>query len=316
MFSAMIDPFHPASDHALDQATRWRARLADAPDDAELRAAFEGWRAVSPDHAAAWREAEALWALAEMPAARVARRERKRRAMLPWGIAAAAGAAWLLAPGIVRLVENLRADAVSPIGARQQIALADGSQVVLNSDTAIQQSVSANGERSVRILRGEAFFTVRHDPSRPFRVHTGDSTVTVLGTRFDVAAPGVSAEGTQVTVEQGRVRLDGPAGPVFLTADEQGVSRPDDTLKQKAASADVTAWRRGHAIFYDAPLPTVIANLNRYRARPIILMTRELQAQRLTAAVRTDAPGEALSAITARLGARALTLPEGTVLLF
>lgn len=54
-------------------------------------------------------------------------------------------------------------------GAQQQIVLADGSTVTLNTDTKLTVEFSRR-ERSIRLDQGEAWFTISHDKRRPFTV--------------------------------------------------------------------------------------------------------------------------------------------------
>ncbi len=56
----------------------------------------------------------------------------------------------------------------------------------------------------MRLLSGEAFFKVRPEPSRPFRVVARSVETVVVGTRFDVS---MDTDGVTVSVEQGVVRV-------------------------------------------------------------------------------------------------------------
>lgn len=297
-----------ANEALLEQAARFRARLADAPNDPDLVLRIEHWKAVSPSHAQAFYEAEQLWKLMSPTPRAVAPHSRHA-----WAVGfAAALAALLLSPTLGRSWQDLRSDAVSSVGEQRELTLADGSRVTLASDTAMAFDIDANS-RSVRMFRGEAFFAVKHDPAHPFRIQAGDAAVTVLGTRFDVRMGG---EGTRVTVEQGGVRLSGPGGSQVLTAETQGIAGSDHTFVHSAYSADATAWRRGRAVFYDAPLPQVVEELNRYRRGTIYLAGAELRRRRITGSFSTARPGETLAAIRTSLGAQALELPGGVVLLY
>ncbi|WEK45133.1 MAG: FecR family protein [Candidatus Andeanibacterium colombiense] len=303
----------PVSDALLEQAARFHARLADAPHDPDLLLNIERWKALSPSHVQALHEAERLWALMGPPA-RVERPSRSpRRASVGIGAGiAAALAALILSPMLGRSWQDLRSDAVSAVGERRELALADGTRVTLGSDTALALDVDADS-RNVRMFRGEAFFAVKHDPAHPFRVRSGDATVTVLGTRFDVRMAGGD---TQVTVEEGRVRLSGPGGSRILGAETQGLAGPRSTLARAAYSADATAWRRGRAVFYDAPLPQVVDELSRYRSGAIYLATPALRARRITGSFSTARPDKTLAALRASLGAQSLSLPGGVVVLY
>ncbi len=58
-------------------------------------------------------------------------------------------------------------------------------------------------ERAVRLLNGQAIFTVAHGQPAPFRVYAGDKIVTAVGTVFDVRIDG---EQVRVSVIEGAVR--------------------------------------------------------------------------------------------------------------
>lgn len=79
------------------------------------------------------------------------------------------------------------ADYTTAVGEQKLLTLADGSTVVMNTDTALAVAYS-QGERRIRLLQGEAEFIVTHDRSRPFVVSSKNRTVTALGTEFSVAS--------------------------------------------------------------------------------------------------------------------------------
>ncbi len=312
MIGAMLVEEPPVGDALLEQAARFRARLADAPRDSALRARIEAWKAQNPLHRRAYEEAEQIWAVLGPRAGAGADKRPARGWLLPMTGVAAAVAAVLLAPTFQRAVQDMRSDAVAEVGAQRAVTLADGSRVALNSDTALTFAIDGKS-RNVRMLRGEAFFAVAHDPDHPFRIQAGDAVVTVLGTRFNVRMAG---DEVRVTVEQGRVRLAGEHGERILTAEMQGIADPVRTRAHAAISADVTAWRRGRAVYYDAPLGDVIEELSRYRAGGIYIVNPALRERHVTGAFRTDAPQETLEALKASLKARSLALPGGAVLLY
>ena len=307
----MASEENPVKDSLIEQAARFRARLADAPGDEALRQRIEAWRAQEPAHAQAYEEAERLWALMGSAGARVAARYRLRAWALPSAGIAAALVLMLTMPALERGWQDLRSDAVADIGERRTVTLADGSQVTLDSDTALAFSLDDKG-RQVRMFRGEAFFSVTHDPAHPFRIQAGDATVTVLGTRFNVRMDGTR---TRVTVEHGRVRLEGPSGQRILTDETQGIYDASRVFAEPAVSADQTAWRHGRAVYYDAPLGEVVADLNRYRRGAIYLARSDLRERRVTGAFRTDTPDQTLGAIRASLHLHAIAL-AGTVVLY
>ena len=83
--------------------------------------------------------------------------------------------------------------------------LPDGSIVTLNKNSTISytENFTNSNTRSVK-LKGEAFFQVTPDKSRPFLIEANDVTVRVVGTSFNVKS---SLERTEVIVETGLVEV-------------------------------------------------------------------------------------------------------------
>lgn len=161
------------------------------------------------------------------------------------------------------------------IGARQIVALADGSRVELNTDTELRATVD-DTRRVVRLYQGEAFFDVASDPGRPFIVHAGDRRVVVLGTQFSVRR---DRDRVQVTVAEGRVRVerekpDKPAAPVVAERGEIVIAKAEiETLIPPAPERieRALAWRQGHLMFEKSTLAEAAAEFNRYNHRKLLV---------------------------------------------
>ncbi|WP_079721519.1 FecR family protein [Salegentibacter holothuriorum] len=76
-----------------------------------------------------------------------------------------------------------------PFGKTFEVKLTDGSEIILNAGTELKYPIAFfdEGNREV-FLKGEAYFKVAHDNSRPFIVSTNQMKVEVLGTEFNVTA--------------------------------------------------------------------------------------------------------------------------------
>lgn len=160
----------------------------------------------------------------------------------------------------------------TPVGGREIIALSDGSQVELNTDTVLQ--ITKENPRAVRLVKGEAFFQIRHNAANPFVVTAFGHRITDLGTKFAVRG---SAEHLIVTLVEGSARLDSesaskasallaPGDVAVATANTVSVTKkPTETL------SDQLAWREGMLVFHRATLAEVAAEFNRYNARKIII---------------------------------------------
>ena len=215
----------------------------------------------------AWRDSDRIAALnTAEPQARPPRR----------GIAAAAAAAALaVAIGLGGYVltagpftsseaEIYASRHETATGEREIAALPEGSRIELN--TASRISVRIDEERrSVRLLRGEAYFDVGRDPARPFTVDAGAADITVLGTRFAVDRR--EAE-VRLRVLEGEVRVQGADGSAVLRAGNAASIRRDGAVELAELSARemarATAWRRGRIYFEETPLREAAAEFNRY----------------------------------------------------
>src|SRR3546814_9906377 len=77
----------------------------------------------------------------------------------------------------------------TPVGGQRLIALADGSQIELNTKTVVRTAVSKTLRR-VWLDNGEVFFEIAHDAAHPFVIFAGPKRITVLGTKFSVSPDG------------------------------------------------------------------------------------------------------------------------------
>ncbi len=313
-------------DALLEEAIRWHARLRepDLPD--ETRSAFAQWRATDSRHEAAYEEAQDLWAMLAQPVARVMASESAleglaapgRTTQVRWAGIAAAGLIVLLGFAVswqAGLLDNLRSDYVTAVGAQRRVTLADGSQIILNTDTAMAIAFEP-GRRVVRLYRGEAWFAVTHNAERPFIVQTPEGDVRVTGTHFNVRLAGDEAV---VSLVEGRVELtaeDTPNPVIALTPGEQGIIKAAriDTPETFDTNT-VTAWQRGQLVFYQAPLAEVVAQLNRYRYGRIMLASSALPSMKVSGVFDANDPDAALSVIENTLHISALHLSNYLILL-
>src|ERR1700722_6833063 len=179
--------------------------------------------------------------------------------------------------------------------------LADNSVLHLNTDSAVTIRYGKN-ERLVMLTSGQADFEVAHDADRAFRVMAGLAEVVDLGTKFDVR---LEQDSTVVTVVEGRVGvgpslLSGKLGTnsgqnhpprfVQLSADQQ-IRVAEGEWPATPASVDsqrTTAWLRREIVFDHEPLEHVVAEYNRYTAKPIEITTPALRNLQISGVFATD----------------------------
>lgn len=163
----------------------------------------------------------------------------------------------------------------TPKGGQERLALSDGSQVELNTDSAVLIDFQSRS-RGVELVRGEAFFDVRHDASRPFIVTAGSHRIVDLGTKFLVRT---GLNSVKVALIEGSARLEDANGKnrkraVVLTSGEVAVATADDIQLSKHTSRDLSeslAWQRGKVVFHNKPLSAAAAELNRYGGPQLII---------------------------------------------
>jgi transmembrane sensor len=296
-------------------AIDWWTRLdAGAPSPAE-RAAFAEWLTRDPDNKAAFDDICCLWGdlaiIREMvPAPAPARPGLPRPG--PKSLAALGALSVALAFSFDELAIRWRARALTGTAELRTLLLEDGSRVELGPDTAVATDFGG-AERRVALLRGEAYFTVAADPSRPFRVSVPAGAVTALGTAFDIAIQGAR---TEVTVTQHSVVVAGAGPSVVVEEGAQSAFGPGvSAIAPYAVDADqVTAWRRGKLIFDDKPLGEVVAILGRYHRGWTVIVDPAIRGRRVTGVFETRDPAAALRAIERSLGLRAYRFGALTLL--
>lgn len=280
----------------LDQALLWCVRLQDGDVSQAEREAFEQWLEADPANPPAWQRALQVWdnagpaaaAFAESPPALAV--SRASRPWRGWAVAATV----LLALGLWNLSPAIWADYRTAVAQTATWQLADGSSIQLAPDTALDVRFT-EGERRIHLYKGEAWFQVAANPSRPFVVEANDGSVRALGTAFDVK---IEAQQVRVAVTEHAVRVEQRGQQVdvqegqMLSFDRSGIGQPQAThLNQQLA------WRQQRLAFKDAPLAQVVEGLQRYSSSRLLITDSALEGLKVTAAFDTRQPLAALSSL-------------------
>ena len=167
-------------------------------------------------------------------------------------------------------------------GESRTVLLEDGSVVHLNTRTTLRWQFD-EGIRRVDLMVGEALFDVTPEADRPFVVHAGAGMIRVLGTRFNVHRK--NGSDVVVTVLEGRVEvadvdvhISEPNWQRSLTAN-QAVQYRDAGLASEVTetvAAESVSWRDGVMIIEDRTLVEIVAELNRYSERRIVILDPSL----------------------------------------
>lgn len=220
---------------------------------------------------------EELRRVFEADAEKVAPRAPRRHQTLRLLVSAALGAAAMLAVVFLwnrffptaadssALTAGAQDVATIQTGLRERLTLtlADGTEVSLNANSRLDYPHEFTGKERRVCLRGEAFFRVKHSDSQPFVVDAGNTTITDLGTAFNVNAP--TADQCRVTLVEGSVAVrskSSAAAPAVLVPGQQvavvGASKP--RVKEVNAQ-ETSAWVDNIYYYHDQPLRHVVGDL-------------------------------------------------------
>ncbi len=157
------------------------------------------------------------------------------------------------------------------IGGQTLLKFADGTQIELNTDTAIRYRMTT-ARRTVWLQKGEAWFHVAHNPADPFTVIVGKHRVTDLGTEFLVRR---GTDRMEVALLRGRASLSTEgAQTALLKPGEEAIATPISlsvTRKTARELADELAWRRGVWVFRSTRLADAVREVNRYSTTKLII---------------------------------------------
>lgn len=247
-------------------------------------AALDMWLAELKAHCAAFWRLEAAWdrthRLAALKSEQLAAPRPVSRMTSTW-LRMAAGAAAIAVVGMATSLTMMWPHDViyeTPIGGRQTIDLADGSQVELNTNTILRARITAQS-RSVTLVRGEAYFRIHHDENHPFVVTAAGRRIIDLGTTFTVRNDG---SGVSVALFEGKARFEPAEGKpgrrITLTPGDKLVATATHTSvshnKPQALASDL-GWRRGVVIFKRTSLAEVAAEFNRYNEIKLVIADPE-----------------------------------------
>lgn len=153
-----------------------------------------------------------------------------------------------------------------PYGETASVQLSDGSTVELNSGSSVKYARSFGDERKVT-LTGEAFFDVKKE-GRPFIVETFNSSVSVLGTSFNVKAWDDESK-TVIALQSGSVQVSGISNtnePVRLSPGQTAKVQPQEIVLSQSEEGLVPAslaWRSGDFAYSEEELIAILRDIER-----------------------------------------------------
>ncbi|TAN65156.1 MAG: DUF4974 domain-containing protein [Methylobacter sp.] len=211
--------------------------------------------------------------------------------------------------------QNWQSDYYTAPGKQLTVVLNDGSRLTLNTDTALAVNLS-DKQRSIELLRGEAYFQVSPDKNRPFVVSNGTAKARAVGTAFSVNK---TDNDMRVIVSEGTVEVSaGTADVPTLVHINQQVDYQQGRVGPVTSSdiLESLAWQRGQLIFNRQPLSKVIREVNRYRSGQIMLINPKLKERVVSGVFDTTDPNAVVDGIKTALKVSSVSLSEQLVLLY
>lgn len=305
----------PSFDEEIQRAAaQWLSRIDRGLTGSE-QDEYSKWMAADPRHRSAlarhrwgWEELDRLAGLHTSPHAHLdpdllaPKRLRRFPRSLLWmgpGLLAAAVATIMvslsrpapLSPTPRRSMPVAGYSLTAPCERRQ---LEDGSTADLNRGAVIEVAFSKDFRR-IKLVRGEAKFTVAKNPLRPFVVEAGGVEVQAVGTVFDVT---LLPSNVDVVVSEGTVKLKEPVHPYAETplvhagqeafAVRGSSSVPDVQTLSEARLSERLAWQPTMLHFDDLPLGEIVSRFNAHNSVQLKIGDETLAQFRLSAAFRSD----------------------------
>lgn len=284
----------PLPEAVVAAASAWLAQRDRGFTPAEQDAYLQ-WLCEDEQHVAAVARLEKAWSALDALAEWKPEHSQKpnpdllavpHRRFWRWAGAALAVAAAVAFAFVLVRPFDAASKTVSVVRSSELRTLADGSVVELNKDAEIAVDYTAT-ERRIKLVRGEAYFTVAKNPDRPFIVTAGGVRVRAVGTVFNVRLNGSAVD---VLVTEGKVRIDPPkpdepdlqgalnaamVGARERTSVDAAVPTPLAPEVVEATSDEIEStlsWQGMRLKFKDTPLDEAVREFNRYNQETRIVV--------------------------------------------
>lgn len=294
----------------IREASLWYSQLCSGEVSLEEKLAWQHWLEQGWEQQWAWSRVEHLQQQLSVAPGQMTRHvlqvsaedmHARRRALLKGlGITAVAFPlayqGWRTPPW-----QAVLADYSTSTGERREWQLADGTRLILNSDSAVN-IVFDQHLRMVQLVKGEIYIDTGHGAGaqkRPFIVKTAQASLRALGTQFMVRQ---FAASTWLGVMQHAVEVS-PAngGPFYTVSAGQHLTMSDHAAGPLLdLSGNETSWQRGMLVVTDWRLEDLVVELNRYRSG-YLRCDLQLAEQRISGAFPLEDTDVALEAIQTAL---------------
>lgn len=317
----------------MEHAALWLQRIHEAADDEQVLEGWLDWCQRDPLNQQAFDELAVVWELggatgADAPAndadvagateasSTAARGGWTRRGALAASLGAivvsgVSGLWWANRPASQ---EVAGIEVSSPIGKNTELRLSDGSLLALGGGTRVTVRMESD-RRRVQLHEGELYVTVQKDAARPFSVQVGRLEAVATGTAFNVLR---TDSRTTVTVAEGSVETrynrKTAAMPRYRLQPNQQLiySHASHSVDMRSVNPKlITDWREGRLYYENEPLGEIIATVNRYAARPLLIEDERVASLGYTGTVHIDNIRGWLGALQHSFQVAVVQLPDG-----
>lgn len=280
---------------------------------------FQSWISISEQHLETYYRARQLWKLTvnAVGSQKLADKKdntiRKRMRVRYIQRSAAAILFCILSVGAWQYYTQPTPVYYAQIGEVLQVTLPDGSVVDLDSGSKLSLDFNEY-HRQVNLLSGRAYFSVApmtQKDHRPFRVRAKNGVTQALGTEFSIDEKG---DQVNVSVYQHSVKITLNSGEELVVNEGdfthyQHKIWPVSSLYSKTS----TDWRQGQIIFHQQTLDDVIGEINRYRNKPVILLSNQHQ-QKVSGVFQIKSIDSALANLSDSQGLQLYEIPFVTLM--
>ena len=173
----------------------------------------------------------------------------------------------------------------------KKITLPDGSLAWLNRASELSYNKKFGKTSRQVTLRGEAFFDIAHDTSKPFIIDAGKANIRVVGTSFNVIT-GNSLSEVEVFVKTGRVLVSVKNGsdPVIVDPGFVATTGSESTIIRKNEDKNYLSWQTGRLEYNGEKLDVVFRDLNRMFGITIIADDESILGNAWTSPIYNEDP--------------------------
>lgn len=186
-------------------------------------------------------------------------------------------------------------------GQRSVVTIHDGTRLTLNAGTTLRVYNDFSTERRVDLVDGEVFFEVKRDEHRPFRIHSNDLTISVLGTSFDVSAY-TDMKKISVGVVTGKVSVKRDTATLDVLTKTRQLNYNTEThaWTTGTTSALLLAWRQGRVELNDVSFPEMVVLMKKNFGIDVLTNDSRIEQTKYTTELSASmTAGEAMEVLAA-----------------